>query len=150
MNVHLYYIPILSQNAQIPCSYASTYATYDYDHAQPIHAIHFFSSPTTSQYESKRRKELDATNAMKQGRGLEKNTLKSSKERVPEVMVGTWRPISQTVANTIATRHRDQIQQPNNSSTRIYNMADNKKQEKDYTKEVDALLPEAEAIVKVL
>ena len=28
-------------------------------------------------------------------------------------------------------------------------MADNKKQEKDYTKEVDALLPEAEAIVKV-
>jgi len=28
-------------------------------------------------------------------------------------------------------------------------MADNKKQEKDYTKEVDALVPEAEAIVKV-
>jgi len=28
-------------------------------------------------------------------------------------------------------------------------MADNKKQEKDFTKEVDALLPEADALVKV-
>jgi 26S proteasome regulatory subunit N5 len=28
-------------------------------------------------------------------------------------------------------------------------MADNKKQEKDFTKEVDALLPEADAIIKV-
>lgn len=28
-------------------------------------------------------------------------------------------------------------------------MSDNKKQEKDYTKEVDAILPEAEAVVKV-
>ena len=28
-------------------------------------------------------------------------------------------------------------------------MADNKKQEKDYTKEVDSLLPEVESIVKV-
>lgn len=28
-------------------------------------------------------------------------------------------------------------------------MADNKKQEKDFTKEVDALIPEAELIIKV-
>lgn len=28
-------------------------------------------------------------------------------------------------------------------------MADNKKQEKDFTKEVDALIPEAESIIKV-
>jgi 26S proteasome regulatory subunit N5 len=28
-------------------------------------------------------------------------------------------------------------------------MADNKKQEKDFTKEVDALIPEADAIIKV-
>jgi len=28
-------------------------------------------------------------------------------------------------------------------------MADNKKQEKDFTKEVDALIPEADAVIKV-
>ena len=67
---------------------------------------------------------------------------------MPEVTVGTWLPPSQTRQNNLATRHRDSIGAPSKYSSNHY-MADNKKQEKDYTKEVDALVPEAEAVVKV-
>ena len=68
---------------------------------------------------------------------------------MPEVSVGTWADLLQTRHNNFATRHRDWLANPSNSSPKNYNMADNKKQEKDFTKEVDALLPDADATIKV-
>lgn len=55
----------------------------------------------------------------------------------------------QTEHNNLATRHLDRTGNLHLSSLKNYTMADNKKQEKDYTKEVDALLPEADATIKV-
>lgn len=55
--------------------------------------------------------------------------------------------------NNTSTRHllrRELIEACTESSYHPpYIMSDNKKQEKDYSKEVDALLPEAEALAKV-
>ena len=64
----------------------------------------------------------------------------------PEVTVATWIPKwqgSQIRNNNTATRHFT------NSVSWSYIMADNKKQERDFTVEVDALLPVAESIAKV-
>lgn len=74
---------------------------------------------------------------------------------MPEVNVSTWATPTQTDQNNLATRHRRDLlpwlTSPSNYwSSESYNMADNKKQEKDFTKEVDALLPEADATIKVL
>lgn len=68
---------------------------------------------------------------------------------LPEVTVATWMKSKlQTDVNNAATRHF-WIESTRNSPSWKFIMSDNKKQEKDYTKEVDALLPEAEALVKV-
>jgi hypothetical protein len=68
-----------------------------------------------------------------------------------EVNVSTWVTPIQTDQNNLATRHRRDLPCPSNYwSSESYNMADNKKQEKDFTKEVDALLPEADATIQVL
>jgi len=73
---------------------------------------------------------------------------------MPEVNVSTWVTPTQTDQNNLATRHRRDLHwltSPSNHwSSESYNMADNKKQEKDFTKEVDALLPEADATIQVL
>lgn len=53
---------------------------------------------------------------------------------------------SQTTDNNTATRHF--VQRTHKSASWIYIMADNKKQEKDFTKEVDAILPEAASLAK--
>jgi hypothetical protein len=67
-----------------------------------------------------------------------------------ELIVGTWaQSLSQTRANNVATRQRE-LAPP--TRTHIYPkfiMSDNKKQEKDFTPEVEALLPEAEKLAKV-
>jgi hypothetical protein len=67
-----------------------------------------------------------------------------------ELIVGTWaQSLSQIRANNAATRHLE-LAPP--TRTYIYPrfiMSDNKKQEKDFTPEVEALLPEAEKLAKV-
>lgn len=64
-----------------------------------------------------------------------------------EVTVGTWIRGTQTTTNNTATRHLNQ--RTLNSASWRYIMADNKKQEKDFTSEVDVLLPEAESVAQV-
>lgn len=63
-----------------------------------------------------------------------------------EVQVGKWirqgLPLNQTSAKITATRVGS-LKVPQ------YIMSDNRKQEKDFSPEVDALLPEAEKLVKV-
>jgi hypothetical protein len=68
-----------------------------------------------------------------------------------EVSVALWykRGVEQTDSNNNATRHSRWLEQRNKTPSWISIMADNKKQEKDYTKEVDSLLPEVELIAKV-
>ncbi|KAG5720109.1 hypothetical protein E4T56_gene17752, partial [Termitomyces sp. T112] len=69
-----------------------------------------------------------------------------------EVNVATWvhpKWKEQIRINNTGTRHSDWIERTLNSSSYRFIMSDNKKQEKDYTSEVDALLPEAEATVKL-
>jgi len=69
-----------------------------------------------------------------------------------EVTVATWldpKWKEQIKNNNTATRHSDWIQRTLNSTSHRFIMSDNKKQEKDFTSEVDVLLPEAEAVVKV-
>jgi hypothetical protein len=127
----LYYV--LRWLLQMP-TYANTYA-YAYD--DPIYAIHFFSQPTSSE---------TVKNILEQAQ--EASVLDETSAR-PEVNVATWIELLQTRPNTSATRHRDWIHNTHTSSTHKFNMSDNKKQEKDYTKEVDALLPEAAALIKV-
>ncbi len=56
-----------------------------------------------------------------------------------------WLYGCQTVINNTATRHLGQAPRLGVAPT----MADNKKQEKDFTKEVDELLPQVDAIIKV-
>ena len=66
--------------------------------------------------------------------------------------VATWihpKWKEQTRINKTGTRHSDWIERTLNLPANRFIMSDNKKQEKDYTSEVDALLPEAEATVKV-
>lgn len=63
-------------------------------------------------------------------------------------MVATWivpKWKRQTQNNNTETRHSDWLNSP---SLKFY-MSDNKKQEKDYTKEVEILLPEASSIANV-
>ena len=110
--------------------------TYAYEHAPMIHAIHFF--PGTSFSEQKSRNPgiiLEETNVKREGG--------------PEVTVSTWLKGLQTSDNNTATRHRDWIAKFQSTAAYSYTMADNKKQERDFTKEVDALLPEADALIKV-
>lgn len=116
-------------------TYANTYA-YAYD--DPIYAIHFFSQPTNSE---------TVKNTLQQAQ--QASLLNEDSAARPEVNVATWGELLQTKPNTSATRHRDWIRNTHTSSTYKFNMSDNKKQEKDYTKEVDALLPEADALIKV-
>ena len=73
--------------------------------------------------------------------------LRISIQRQQEVQVRFWkrRRACQTSSNKTATRH---FHFPS-SCTFSSIMSDNKKQEKDFTPEVDALLPEAESLVKV-
>jgi hypothetical protein len=56
-----------------------------------------------------------------------------------------WLYECQTVINNTATRHLGQAPRLGVAPT----MADNKKQEKDFTKEVDELLPQVDAVIKV-
>ncbi|GLB35964.1 putative motif in proteasome subunits, Int-6, Nip-1 and TRIP-15 [Lyophyllum shimeji] len=68
-----------------------------------------------------------------------------------EVTVATWldrKWKGQTGNNNTATRHSDWIRKTLNSASYRFIMSDNKKQEKDFTKEVDALLPDAESLAK--
>lgn len=107
--------------------------TYDYDGTK--YAIHFLSHQPRSE-----------TQAILQHQASE--VLQTA--NLAEVNVATWGELLQTRNNTLsATRHRDWAHRLHTSSTPNYIMSDNKKQEKDFTKEVDALLPEAEAIIKV-
>jgi len=64
-----------------------------------------------------------------------------------EVTVATWTQgsLKQTNNNTNATRHCAPFHSPSWS----YIMADNKKQERDFTVEVDTLLPDAESVARV-
>lgn len=55
---------------------------------------------------------------------------------------------TQTTPNIFATRHLTPIQN-NSYSKSHYSMAEVRKQEKDFTKEVDELLPEATTLAKV-
>lgn len=55
----------------------------------------------------------------------------------------TWLRECQTAINNTATRHLRHI--PRTAAT----MADNKKQEKDFTKDVDELLSQVDPVVKV-
>jgi hypothetical protein len=58
----------------------------------------------------------------------------------------------QITDNNTSTRHRKREligRSTHTPSLPAFIMSDNKKQEKDFTKEVDALLPEAEALAKV-
>ncbi|KAG6862181.1 hypothetical protein C0995_004263 [Termitomyces sp. Mi166 len=71
--------------------------------------------------------------------------------RMNEVNVARWinpKWKEQIRINNTGTRHSDWIEKTLNSPSYRFIMSDNKKQEKDYTSEVDSLLPEAEAIVK--
>jgi hypothetical protein len=66
---------------------------------------------------------------------------------LPEVTVATWiqkgqESLRQTNTNTNATRHFS-------TASWSFIMADNKKQERDFTVEVNALLPDAESMAKV-
>ena len=71
-----------------------------------------------------------------------------------EVMVATWATrhlgtsylSSPSIAPSAPTTNNARVLSTPNTK---YAMSDNKKQERDYTPEVDALLPEAEALVKV-
>lgn len=66
-----------------------------------------------------------------------------------EVLVGKWirqgLPLNQTSAKITATR----VGPSRSLKVPQYIMSDNRKQEKDFSPEVDALLPEAEKLVKV-
>jgi 26S proteasome regulatory subunit N5 len=69
---------------------------------------------------------------------------------LPEVTVATWiqkgqESLRQTNTNINATRHFSTV----HSASWSFIMADNKKQERDFTIEVDALLPDAQSIAKV-
>ena len=71
-----------------------------------------------------------------------------------EVMVATW--ATRHLGTSCLSSPSTAPGAPTTNSTRVLNtpptnyaMSDNKKQERDYTPEVDALLPEAEALVKV-
>ena len=109
--------------------------TYDYDDTK--YAIYFFSHQPRSE-----------TQAILQHQA---SRVQLQAPNMAEVTVATWGELSQTRHNTSsATRHRDWAHRLHTSPTPNYIMSDNKKQEKDYTKEVDALLPEAETIIKVL
>ena len=71
----------------------------------------------------------------------------------PEVTVATWsqkgqESLKQTVNNNNATRHFSDFTALHSPSW-TYIMADNKKQERDFTVEVDALLSEVEPLAKV-
>lgn len=71
----------------------------------------------------------------------------------PEVTVATWiqkrqGSLKQTRSNNSATRHKFTNLNVRHSAW-SYIMADNKKQERDFTVEVDALLPDAESVAKV-
>ena len=57
-----------------------------------------------------------------------------------------WLHERQTVINNTATRHLGQTPRRLGVAP---TMTDNKKQEKDFTKEVDELLPQVDAIIKV-
>ena len=93
--------------------------TYAYDYDHAIHAIHFFSqTPNAFKYEES-----------------------------PANIVTWMTPQTNSNNSSIATRQRDWTHNSKSPSW-IYTMSDNKKQEKDFTKEVDALLPEAATTIK--
>lgn len=62
-----------------------------------------------------------------------------------------WILAYQTSINNTATRHSLTLIADASAllTWKIFNMSDNKKQEKDYTPEVDALIPEADKLAKV-
>lgn len=59
-----------------------------------------------------------------------------------------WLSQCQTRVNKVATRHCSRSLQDSQAQRNI--MTDNRKQEKDFTKEVDELLPLADATAKVI
>ncbi|KAF5384842.1 hypothetical protein D9615_001357 [Tricholomella constricta] len=72
--------------------------------------------------------------------------VKVSQPEVVETWIPKWK--EQTRNNNTATRHSDWMQRTLTSPSYNFIMSDNKKQEKDFTLEVDTLLPEAAVAVK--
>jgi len=103
--------------------------TYAYAYDDNTHAIHFFSPMTVAT-------KNDLSEIPCGGIG-------------PGINLCTWAKSLQTDCNNVATRHRPCNQETLNTPAWKYIMSDNRKQEKDYTKEVDALLPQAETLIKV-